>query len=262
MLDKDKLSKLRWIIKQKKRIGIAYSGGVDSTLLLSIAIEVLGVTNVAAVHLNSVLQSQSSSQKSVRLVQEEFPRGLNFKQIDVFPLELPEIVKNCDERCYYCKLHMYKVLQKHFTKYNIHTIADGTNSDDMLEDRPGIKAIRQLGIFTPLENSGFTKREIRALAKKRCLPNHQLASNSCLATRIQRFMKISKKDLVLIEKAESFLESLGFSGVRVRVGGQCTIIEIEEKGFALLLHGSNKALILQKFENFGLPTSVLSLKGR
>ncbi len=258
----EKLQKLKKIIKDKRKLAIAYSGGVDSTLLLSVAVEVLGVENVSAFYLSSVLQASTVTVASLQIIKNEFPPELLFQQIKASPFEWEFFENNCDNRCYFCKKQMYTTLLSYIKPLGFTVLADGTNSDDLGEVRPGLKAIREFGIFTPLQIAGFTKKEIRNEAKKRNLSNYDLASNSCLATRVDSSIKISEQNLTLIERAETFLYNLGFAGTRVRVGGQYTVIEIEEKDFNKFLEGRKKQIIEDEFHLFGLPRPCLLLKGR
>lgn len=258
----DKLHNLKTIIKEKQKLAIAYSGGVDSTLLLAIAVEVLGAQNVGAFYLNSVLQASSVAQNTIHIIEDEFPPDVFFEVLEVSPFAWKFFENNCDNRCYYCKKQMYTVLNSHIQGRGFTTLADGTNADDLKEERPGLKAIREIGVFTPLEIAGCTKKEIRSEAKKRNLSNHKLPSNSCLATRVENSVKITEQNLRLIERAETFLYNLGFGGTRVRIGSRYTVIEIEEKDFDKITDSKKKQMIEDEFQFLGLSKPCILLKGR
>lgn len=261
MID-NKLDIILELLKEKQKLAVAYSGGIDSTLLLSLAVEALGAGNVLALNIKSVLHSSESIQNCQEVLEKNFPPEMAFKQIELSPLQWSEFVTNTELRCYYCKQKIYTTLLGVARENGFSCLADGTNADDLLEHRPGLQAIKELKVFTPLEKVGFTKQEIRSVAKQRGLSNHDLSSNSCLATRVKSNVKIDLEKLHKIENAEAFLCKLGMKGCRVRIGGDYTVLELEDSDMILL----NKINIRQRIEDhilsIGLKPSVIRLIGR
>jgi uncharacterized protein len=257
-----KLDLLKKILSRQPKLAVAFSGGVDSTFLLSVAVEVLGVDKVRAFHLESVLQGADSKKRIRLLVASDFPSGLQFETIRVNPLDWPEFTDNPENRCYHCKKRMYSMMLARAAYLGITTLADGTNGDDMKEHRPGLKAVREMGILTPLQLAGMSKTEIRSSAQERGLSNHDLASNSCLATRIRTGCRITWKDLEVIDKAEIFLRQLGFEATRVRPGNDWCIIEMREKDMARLIERPVRVQVEVKFKELGLSNPAVRLKSR
>ena len=142
------------------------------------------------------------------------------------------------------------------------TLADGTNSDDQRDRRPGLRAISELQVITPLAEVGLTKSEVRRLAEKFGLSNYDLPSNSCLATRISHNIPITEKTLRVIELAEKFLHSHGFVGCRVRVQLFYTIVEVREKDLVAFVDLTNRTQVQSYFHSLQLAPVVLSLEGR
>jgi len=257
-----KLAALRKQLLQLTRIAVAYSGGVDSTFLLFMAVETLGVENVVALQLHSRLQSRSGLVDSERVILDDFPGDIQFQRIEVTPLQWDRFVVNDKKRCYYCKKEMYTTLLTKARSMGFAKLADGTNVDDLQEDRPGLRALEELGVFTPLESAGFTKKEIRRAAEQLGLSNFDLPSNSCLATRIVRNTTITEADLQRVEEGEKVLQMLGFTGCRLRIGSEYTVIEIAEDDFQKFLVDGIRQKIDVRFRQIGIKSPFLSLKGR
>ena len=248
-------------LRQYRKVAIAFSGGVDSTLLLHAAMTALGPENVITLHARSILNSATSVAGSHEVFAKNFPQAA-MREITLSPLSWQEFVANDENRCYYCKKRMYTALQESMAVAGCTTLADGTNSDDQQDGRPGLRAVSELQVITPLADAGLTKSEVRRLAKKFALSNHDLHSNSCLATRISHNIPIVEKTLRVIELAEHFLHNLGFLGCRVRVQRFCAILEVQEKDLVAFVEQTNRAQVQAYFHSLCLGPIVLSLKGR
>ncbi len=258
----DKFVHLLTLLKHYNKLAIAFSGGVDSTLLLYAAQTALGPENVMAVHLTSTLQSKAVLIETRKTFVQNFPQLTKLHEISVDPLEWEDFITNDSERCYHCKKKMYTYFQNSMRDAGYSILADGTNCDDLLEMRPGLRAIRELQVVTPLADAGCTKLDVRQLAEKFFLSNFALPSNSCLATRIPHNTPITEKQLRLIEKAELFLHNIGFLGCRVKIYSSYTVIEVQEKDLAAFVDTNNRKRIQSYFDNLQLSPISLSLKGR
>jgi len=258
----NKYNDLLSILKKYERIAVAFSGGVDSTLLLYAAQTALGCKNVTGLYSLSNLNSEKSVQNTRQVFVENFPEELELKEIEFFPLMWKEFILNTEERCYFCKKRMYLTFQATMASDDFFILADGTNVNDLKERRPGLRALRELNVITPLVDAGLTKSEIRTLASKFSLSNHDLPSNSCLATRVAPGCVIDEKILNIIDSAERFLHDLGFSGCRVRPKDELTIVEVQNGQLNLFMKRNNRVQVQHYFQSLGLNNVVLSLKGR
>ena len=209
-----------WFKKQKGVI-IAFSGGVDSALVLFYAKKVLGKACVLGVISKSESLKTNDYQVAIDFAGDF---DIDLKTVHTEELQDPRYVLNNELRCYYCKTHLYNELQnisKHFPDY---TIVNGSNADDQSDYRPGQKAAIEKGIQSPLADCGFTKEEIRTLAKKYKLPVWNKPASPCLSSRIPYGNEVNLEKLRQIEKAEEILNHFGYDEVRVRhYGVKCKI---------------------------------------
>ncbi len=209
----EKLSNLKKIIENYKRAAVAFSGGVDSTFLLYMVNSLLNKSDFIAVTVSSIIRKPEELDKA-SLFAKKF-------DIEIIKLETNEIIDdnfrlNKKDRCYHCKKNIYSNLLKLSEERNIPYIFDGTNSDDLNEYRPGLVALKELNIKTPLAESKLNKSEIRELSKKFGLQTWNDISDTCLATRIEYGIPINEMELKKVLLAENFLSNLGFKGFRVR----------------------------------------------
>lgn len=249
-------------LRQYEKIAVAYSGGIDSTLTVHAAIAALGAERVLALYARSTLNSATAIAGARAVFAECFPAPAILREIETQPLLWPEFVENPDNRCYLCKKRMYSVLSRVMAEEGCSVLVDGTNLDDLLAGRPGLQAIREMQVRTPLAQAGLTKQEIRFLSRKAGLANHSLPSNSCLATRIQPGRPISEDALRTIEDAEHFLHSRGFLGCRVKLFDSYFLIEVQEKDFAAFVAASNRTAVKMYFQSRKPGQVMLSLSGR
>jgi len=244
------------------RVAVAFSGGVDSSLLLKVCCDVLGQENVLGLQGVSCLLSDD-----VLLQAEQTFTGCTegqgrLERVEFFPLEWDRFVLNGDDRCYLCKAEVYSSFLKRLKDAGCKTLVDGTNVDDFQEQRPGLRAIEELGVQTPLLEAGLRKAEIRELARLLGLKNHDLPSNSCLATRISRHTRITRKRLEVVDQAELILKRLGFAGCRVRPSGDQVVIEVQEQDISRIVQQGPRDEIVRKFKSLGFLDLRLNLAGR
>lgn len=224
-----KLAQLKSLLNDLGSVLVAYSGGVDSTLLASLSHEILGERSLAVTAraplftLVEINQAQSLAQRL----------GLRHIIIDTNQLEDPSFVANNPQRCYYCKRALCQRLKNIANEKGLAFVLDGTNHDDQGDFRPGRKAAMELGVRSPLLEVGLTKEEIRTLSRKMGLPNWEKPSSPCLATRLPHGTPITLDLLALIDKAEQSLSKLGLTQFRVRHHGSIARIEASPSDMAL-----------------------------
>jgi uncharacterized protein len=221
MID-EKLSRMKSVISECGSAVIAFSGGVDSSLVCAIAREVLG-DNVVAV----TAISPTYPPKEIETAKKVAKRiGIKHMIITTNELEDKNFTKNPAERCYYCKSELLRKLDGVRKKLKFAKIFDGTNRDDFSDFRPGLRAVEEFEVLSPLALAGMKKEDVRELAVRLGLPNADKPANPCLASRIPFDQKITRRKLQRIAKGEEFMRSLGFRVVRVRDHGDLARVEV------------------------------------
>ena len=252
---REKLEYLRGIIKEKDSVMIAFSGGIDSSLVAKIAYEVLG-KKALAVTLTSDTFSKRELE-SAKIIAKEI--GISHKIIESSELGNDEFVKNPENKCYYCKKEEALVLKRIANKNGIKYIADGVNLSDFDEHRPGIKALDEEDIIHPLVEAKIKKSDIKAIAKFLGLSNYNMPSTTCLSSRISYGEEITTEKLKRIEEAESFILSSGFRQVRVRCHKNIARIEVEKEEMEKAIIFSEE--IVRRLKIVGFKYITLDLEG-
>jgi uncharacterized protein len=255
----DKKKNLEEILGRESRVAVACSGGVDSTLLLKVAVDVLGPENTIAVFAETPLLPPGEEEE-VRKVVSHIGSPMLIVCLD--PLSWPEFRENPRERCYLCKKKIYETFREKLVDHDFSILMDGTNLDDLSDHRPGLKALEELHIKTPLVAAGLTKEEVRQLSRDLSLPNWNKHSSSCLATRIATGQQINREKLELVKKCEKYLQALDFWGCRVRIGGDSAIIELQQDDIMRFVQESIRRRVLKKYNDFGIKKVTLDMKGR
>lgn len=258
----EKYIHLQRLLSSYPKMAIAYSGGVDSTFLLHAAMYVKGTAQVVAFHLRSPLQSAHGERKCQEVLAENFPATLRYRSLEMAPLDWPEVVVNDGKRCYHCKKRMFAAIGGAMQSEGCALLADGTNGDDILSPRPGLQAIEELSVTSPLADAQLTKSEIRQLAKNCGLTNHDLPSNSCLATRLATGLPLTRQHLDMVEKAEDYLAGLGFLGCRVRFYSTYVEIEVQEKDMSAFIKPDIRHQVRAHFSKTLPLPAMLCLAGR
>jgi uncharacterized protein len=241
---------------------VAFSGGVDSTVLLDNCCKALGASRVTALYAISCLQSRFVVDYTRQVLENHFTYRCSQRFIELTPLNWPEFVQNGKERCYYCKLNTYSRFLAEAERDGTTILLDGTNKDDLQKHRPGLRAVRELGVVSPLLQAGLTKAEIREYARVEGLMNHDLPSNSCLATRVREGRAIELEMLLKIEKAEDFLRDSGFFGTRVYPEKNYICLELQEKDLERCCRKEVRQMVVDYFRQQGLGPVFLALSGR
>lgn len=255
----EKLWKLQKELDFYKKVMVAFSGGVDSALLLSVAREVLGKENVLAVTAKGIMISDSNYRQAVAFAKMQ---DISCLTVEIDNFDLPDFVKNRENRCYSCKKKIFQEVLKKGKEYGFLVCLEGSNIDDDTCYRPGKKAMEELGVISPLRNCGFTKKEIRHVAKELGLPVWNKPSDSCLATRFPYNMTLTKELFQKVEKAENYIKDLGIENCRVRVHGEMARIEIEQKEFNIFMSLSSEAArCIKLLKELGFQYITLDLEG-
>jgi pyridinium-3,5-biscarboxylic acid mononucleotide sulfurtransferase len=259
----EKYQPLVTTLKRFDRVAVAFSGGVDSTLLLYAARQVLGKENVFVLHGSSELVSSIEKGSALAILDE---LGVDQKmrlEVELHPLSWPEFIINTADRCYLCKKRMYQRFLIEGLKKDCTVLLDGSNVDDLKVSRPGFRAIQELGVETPLLDSELGKKEIRSLACEFQLSNHNKISNSCLATRFSEGMILDKDWLKLVEKCEEFLLNHNFSGCRVQpTSEKKVVLHLTAVDMERLATPSLRRTIIDFFKSLGVSRVFLDLEPR
>ena len=253
----DKAAHLQDVLGKMGSAMVAYSGGVDSTYLAVTARDILK-DKVLIVLANSPVMDREDFENAGKLADS---LSLDLQEIEFNQLDVPDFAANSRDRCYHCKLTMLGILKEKAGKRRIKYVCDGSNYDDLGDYRPGLVAISELGVRSPLAESFLTKKEIRLLAKARGLPNWDKPAMPCLATRIPHQTPITHNLLGKISTGESFIRSLGVKQVRLRHHADIARIEVDERGFRTLLKKDNRRAALETVRKLGYKHVTIDLAG-
>jgi pyridinium-3,5-biscarboxylic acid mononucleotide sulfurtransferase len=253
-----KFENLNQILKKLESVVVAYSGGVDSTLLLKVAVDALGSKNVLACISAGVVEPKHVLQRAKKIAKTISVRLLT---IDADELNDPKFVANKADRCFHCKSHLCQELIDIAEKNNLKQVIFGTNLDDLDDFRPGNRAMKLFGIRSPLAEAKLTKNDIRALSRKFKLETADVPSSPCLASRLVYGLEISAKRLTQIEKAEDFLRTLGLVEFRVRHHDTIARIEVHPEDFKKITAEPNRSRIIKKLKTLGFKYIAIDLQG-
>ncbi len=217
-------------LKEKKAIALAFSGGVDSAYLLYACLK--SCEKVTAYYVKTALQPEFEFEDAKRLAKE---LNADMKVITLDVLKDEKVTENPPDRCYYCKNNIFNAILLNAHKDGYTYVADGTNASDDASDRPGMRALKELKVISPLRECGLDKATIRRLSKEAGLFTHDKPAYACLATRIKTGEKITEEKLKATEYAENFLFGLGFKDFRVRLDAGRAIIQVHKEQLQLVI---------------------------
>ncbi|MFH1406980.1 MAG: ATP-dependent sacrificial sulfur transferase LarE [Candidatus Omnitrophota bacterium] len=253
-----KVYNLQKLLRELKSVVVAYSGGADSSFLLYAARKVLGKDKVLAVIAQSPTYPKKELNSAKKLVRR---MDVNYKIIRTDEFSDKNFYTNPPKRCYYCKKELFGKLNRIAKAGGYKFLADGSNSDDKKDYRAGNRAAGEFKVVRPLALVGLEKQEIRRLSKAVGLPTHDKPAQACLASRVPYFEKITRQKLGAIEKAEDYLEELGFRGVRVRYHEDIARIELQNGSMKRFLDDKLRKKVASKLRNLGFTYITLDLEG-
>lgn len=253
----EKYEALKSYITSLESVAVAFSGGVDSTFLLFAAMEALG-GNVVAVTVSSDIIPERELDEAAAYCREE---GIRHAVVQFDALEVEGFVQNPENRCYLCKRELFGKIGEVAAREGLAAIVEGSNVDDEGDYRPGMQALAELDVKSPLRHAGFTKQEIRDLSKRFGLPTWHKQSFACLASRFPYGNLISKEKLRMVNRAEQLLLDKSFNQMRVRIHGDLARIELLPEDFPRFMEENIRTEVYETFKEYGFSYVTLDVRG-
>jgi len=254
----DKYHRLQELLKKLSKVVVAYSGGVDSTFLLKVAVDTLGTKNVLACISAGVVEPKHVLQRAKKNAKDF---GVRLQTIDTDELADANFTANKADRCFHCKSHLCQVLLDIAKECGFRHVIFGTNYDDLDDFRPGNRAMKVFGVRSPLAEAKLTKNDIRQLSRQLNLPTADMPASPCLASRISYGLEVTEKRLKQIEQAEDFLRALGLIEFRVRHHDTIARIEVNPQDIEKVAAEPFRSQIVDKIKSLGFKFVTVDLQG-
>lgn len=253
----EKYRKLIDILEEMGDVVVAFSGGVDSTFLLKVAVDTLKNRALAVLAVSPTYPSREY--KRAMDVAKEI--GAKIKVIQTKETTESKFIENPVNRCYFCKSELFKKVGDIADEYLFENLVDGSNADDRLDHRPGMKALREKGVRSPLQEAELTKAEIRELSRKLKLPTWKKDELACLSSRFPYGEKIDPEKLHMVDEVENYLYDLGFHNIRARHKGNTIKIEVDPAQIKLFMDDELRNRIVQRIKEIGYTYVTIDLEG-
>lgn len=252
-----KYDRLKQLLNEMGSVLVAFSGGVDSTLLLRVAFDELA-GRAAAITIDAPFHSRKEIAEA-----RETAALIGVRQIvyDAHRMDMAQLKHNPDDRCYICKKIVFKVCRELAEENGFSCLADGSNADDLLEHRPGRRALHELNVRSPLQEAGLTKAEIRELSRRLGLQTWNKPALACLLTRFPHGAEINPARLSMVEQGEDFLRETGFGQLRVRIQEETALIELTESDMPRMLEEKVRSAVVSRFHSAGFTRITLDIEG-
>ena len=243
----EKLANLKALLLEMGEVTVAYSGGVDSTFLLKVATDTLKDKSMGVLAVSPTFPSREY-ERAIK-VAESF--GASIRIIDTNELEDDNFVSNPVNRCYFCKSELFDSIAKMAEDQRFRNFVDGSNHDDLGDHRPGMKALKERNVRSPLQEAGLTKKEIRDLSREFGLPTWDKDALACLSSRFPYGESINREKLRMVDKAENFLADQGFRNIRARHQGETVNIEVDPLQIPQLLDSRTRKVVEEYLTSIG-----------